>query len=78
MDSRNGKLSEPDPMLLKEKKTQGINNVIYMPAAKMTPSDKTDIEMMSKTRLIGAVALYRNNTEKQTGFATEENRLWEM
>lgn len=51
---------------------------LYASSKDVTTSDKTDREMMSRTRLIGAAALYSYTTGNQTGLATEENRLWEM
>ena len=51
---------------------------LYATSKEDTTSDKTDREKMRKTMLIGAVALYSYNTGNQTGFVTEENRLWNM
>lgn len=57
-------------------KSQQCN--LYASSKEDTTSDNTNIEKMRKTTLIGAVALYSYNTGNQTGFVTEENRLWKM
>lgn len=49
---------------------------LYASSKEDATSDNTDIEKTRKTMLIGTVALYSYNTGNQTGFVTEENRLW--
>lgn len=85
MTSCQSLLLEPDHVLVKALTQFRVQETIkkqqcnlYANSKDDTTSDKTDIEKMRKTMLIGSVAPYSYDIGNQTDFVTEENRLWKM